>query len=221
MLLAITTATPRCTVALVERDGTVVAELGYEDELNHAERVFGTLDALFQAAGASRADLEQIVCDVGPGSFTGVRVGLASAKGIALGLSVPLLGVGSLQAMAAAAFALAPPEIGVVCALLDAKRGETFVGAYDRRGEVVVAPRHEPTGSAGATVAALGDAVLFCGRAAAREGLAPILDDPSCELPSATWLARVALSFRSSPPALGDVEPVYLRAPDAKKLSER
>lgn len=222
MILALTTATPRCTVALVTLDGEPLAELAYEDEMNHAERIFGTLDALLAKAGRVQSDVSSIACDVGPGSFTGVRVGLSSAKGIALGLGVPLVGVGSLEAMCAAAFDFAPPETRIACALLDAKRGETFIGAYDREGTPRLAPQHTRIGQAASLAAALDDGALcFCGRAAAREGVAPIIVGAACELPSAIWIARLALTRAADASALDLVEPVYLRAPDAKKMVAR
>lgn len=222
MILALTTATPRCTVALVTPAGEPLAELAYEDELNHAERVFGTIDELFAGAGRQKGEVSFIACDVGPGSFTGVRVGLASAKGMALGLGVPLVGVGSLEAMSAAAFDVAPANVSVICSLLDAKRGETFVAAYDREGQPRLAPEHVRIGEAAALAASLGlGEIAFAGRAAAREGVAPILAGDACELPSAIWIARLAIPRLTGAPPLDLLEPVYLRAPDAKKMADR
>src|SRR5690606_17703941 len=105
MVLGITTASPRGGACVL--DGSRVAgRAGYEDEMRHAEQLFATIDEALAAAGLGRGALEAIACDVGPGSFTGVRVGLASAKGIALALGVPLLPVLSLEAMAGAARSL-------------------------------------------------------------------------------------------------------------------
>jgi tRNA threonylcarbamoyladenosine biosynthesis protein TsaB len=222
MILGITTATPRCTVALVGDDGEVLGEEAYEDEMNHAERIFPTLDRLLSSTGRAKGDIERVACDVGPGSFTGIRVGLASAKGIALALGVPLTGVGSLRAMCAAALSVATADIAV--AHLDAKRGETFVGAYDRALEIRFTPRHLPIGTVADDL--MGElrgpsrrAVVHCGRAAAREGVSPIIDDPACELPSASWVARVAARSPAPPlEAIDDLEPDYGRAPDAKPM---
>jgi tRNA threonylcarbamoyladenosine biosynthesis protein TsaB len=222
VILALTTTTPRCTVALVEADGSLLAREAYEDEMNHAERLFLTLDTLFAKAERTRDGVTLVACDIGPGSFTGVRVGLSSAKGIALGLSVPLIGVGSLEAMCAAALHLAPPKTEVACALIDAKRGETFIAAYDRDGRVRMAPRFTLLGEAASVIAAEldvpTDAVTFCGRASAREGTQPIIDDAACELPSATWIARIAARREAPAEAVDLIEPVYVRAPDAKPM---
>ena len=102
-VLALSTSTPRGSAALV-RDGEVVAAVAYVDLQGHAERIFEAVDAVLAQAGEPRSAVEGLGCDVGPGSFTGVRVGVASAKGMALGLGLPLAGVVSLEAMAAAAF---------------------------------------------------------------------------------------------------------------------
>lgn len=213
MILGLTTATPRCTVALVS-NGRVLASKSYEDEMNHAERIFGTLDALLAEAERQKSEIATVACDVGPGSFTGVRVGLSSAKGIALGLGVPLVGVGSLEAMCAAA--LERHEAGVACALIDAKRGETFVAAYGRDGRERLTPRHTNAGRTHEALSFEGDDVIYCGRAAEREGVSPILHHATCELPSAEWIARLAA--QREPTTVDLVEPMYVRAPDAKPM---
>ncbi len=88
---------------------------------------------------------------MGPGSFTGVRVGVASAKGIAFALGVPVVGVVSLEAMAAAAFAAGEAGAGdVVLAAIDAKKGEVYVAAYGAGGEALVAPCARGLGGGGA-----------------------------------------------------------------------
>ncbi len=103
-VLAISTSTPRGSAALV-RDGEAVAAVAYVDLQGHAERIFQAIEAVLAQSGETRRSLDGLACDIGPGSFTGVRVGVASTKGIALGLGLPLAGVTSLEAMAAAAFA--------------------------------------------------------------------------------------------------------------------
>src|SRR4051812_25416291 len=102
-VLALSTSTPRGSVAVVD-DGAVLASVAYVDLKSHAERIFGSIDLALAKAGLERSTIAAVACDLGPGSFTGVRVGVASAKGIALALGVPVFGVSSLEVMAAAAF---------------------------------------------------------------------------------------------------------------------
>jgi tRNA threonylcarbamoyladenosine biosynthesis protein TsaB len=208
-VLALTTSSARGGVALAE-GGVVVAEHAYEDEMRHAERVFEAVDRVLELAGARRQDIGLVACDVGPGSFTGVRVGVASASGIARGLGLPVAGVLSLEAMARAAFAASGAER--VAALLDARRGEVFLAAYARSGELLLEPCHVAAGTAAALLEPLGP-IVACGRIASREGVGDVIDHPSCELPSAGWIAKLARADGASRAA---PEVVYLRPPDAR-----
>ena len=219
LVLGLSTATPRGSVALLRGD-RLLASCIYEDEMRHAERLFDTIDQVLADAQLAARRLTAIACDVGPGSFTGVRVGVASAKGMALALGVPLVPVGSLEAMAMAAFHAVGRDVAQVVCVIDAKRQETFFAAYDRQLTARRGPAHI---AAAETLSALGDlaedrTVPFCGRASRELGLPParLLEAPACELPHAEWVGRRALALMNTQlPALADVEPVYLRAPDA------
>jgi tRNA threonylcarbamoyladenosine biosynthesis protein TsaB len=226
-VLAITTTTPRCSVALLSAaspfEAAVLAMDGYEDGMAHAERLFGVVDRVMASAALERAAIRAIACDVGPGSFTGVRVGLAAAKGMALALAVPLWPVGSLATMAAAAFAdERAANLERMACLLDAKRGELFVAVVGRDGAPIEPCKHVALDQVEPWLATLreDDACGFVGRAT--EGLelpgARVFRDDACELPRADWLARLALQAAAAtePPELAAVEPVYVRGPDAK-----
>ncbi len=130
-ILAFTTSTPRFEAALIA-DGEVLASSAYVDEKGHAEKSIATIDAMFRDAALAPSDFDAIACDVGPGSFTGVRIGVAGAKGIALARGIPLVGVTSLEALAFG-------RPGRVEVRLDARRGEVFSAVYEA-GECLVAP---------------------------------------------------------------------------------
>ncbi|MEJ7732829.1 MAG: tRNA (adenosine(37)-N6)-threonylcarbamoyltransferase complex dimerization subunit type 1 TsaB [Polyangiaceae bacterium] len=168
-ILGISTSSGRGSVAL-RGDGLRVARV--YDAL-HAEHLLPQLDALLAEAGCRRVDLAGVACDIGPGSFTGVRVGVACAKGIAVGLGLPLAGVVSLAAMAHDAFAAGALATGdVALALLDAKRGEVFAAAYDASGALLLAPLYAPNAAAASLAERLpGRRVVLVGAAAhARAG---------------------------------------------------
>src|SRR5262249_1069525 len=112
LTLAFDTATGTATTALV-RDGDVLGE-----RVGRASEILADADELVRAAGLTPADVDLLAVGVGPGSFTGMRIGLAAARGLALALDVPVAGVSTLDALAAAA----PGAVPVV----DAKRGEIF-----------------------------------------------------------------------------------------------
>ncbi len=136
LLLAIETSTRVMGVTLA--DGPrLVAEVATEGPRVHSERLLPTIDAVLGEAGATPDDLDAIAVSAGPGSFTGLRIGIATAKGLALGGGPPVVAVSSLAALARAARG-AP---GPVAALLDARRGELYAGAWsgaDALGEPLV-----------------------------------------------------------------------------------
>src|SRR5579859_6550276 len=135
--LSIDTSTHRAQVALWT-GGSCVAREEHGDPSRHAEALLGMVDRAFASAGWRKSDLDLIVTCTGPGSFTGLRAGVATAKGIALALDCPLVGVSGLDAMAAA-FLERNPDLAAandaVVACLDARKGELFWAAYDRNGD--------------------------------------------------------------------------------------
>ena len=124
-LLAFETSTEACSVA-IWRDGEVL-ERHEVAPRRHAELVLPWAEGLLAEAGLSRTMLDAVAVGRGPGAFTGVRLGIATAQGIALALDLPMLPVSTL-----AALAMAAPEPGPVLAAIDARMGEVYVGAFLR-----------------------------------------------------------------------------------------
>lgn len=226
-LLAISTSTPRGSAALFDGDH-LLAQVSYTDLRGHAERLFAALDEVLGAAGIERGALQAIACDIGPGSFTGVRVGVASAKGAALALGLRAAGVMSLEAMAAAAFGEGLAQPGdVVAATIDAKKDEIFLAAFDASLARIIEPRHvERAAAAGVLLplAGAGRRVVIVGEVADQlEPLRPhVARSTSADLPDAAWIGRVAAGrLRAAdggrdPGDPAALEPLYVRAPDAK-----
>ncbi|TMQ08760.1 MAG: tRNA (adenosine(37)-N6)-threonylcarbamoyltransferase complex dimerization subunit type 1 TsaB [Deltaproteobacteria bacterium] len=131
-LLGIDTATAAAGIAIVDGDGRVLAEARHATQSRGADLLVA-IDRLCREAGVDPADLDAIAIGAGPGSFTGLRIGMATAKGIAFAANRPLWAVSSLAALADdAAHELAgdPRRGGVICAALDARRGEVFAGCF-------------------------------------------------------------------------------------------
>jgi tRNA threonylcarbamoyladenosine biosynthesis protein TsaB len=238
LVLAIDTSTDRTAVALV-RDGQVIAEDADaalpegEAPARHGDVILPKIAAQLQAAGVAPAALDLIGVGLGPGSFTGLRVGLATAKGLALAAGVPLRGVSSLEVIARGAFeaargsqpGAAPPE--QVFVVLDAGRGELYGAGYAGASLApVMAGERAAAAELIARVAqvAHGDCLL-CGSgvrshgAALRAALpAARFADPGHDLPAGHDLAQAAAEAfaRSGPSDLGGLEPIYLRDSDAK-----
>ena len=193
LILAFDTATDVATSALV--DGEEV--LG--ERTSRAVTVLEDLDALLRQAGAHTRELDGLAVGIGPGSFTGVRIGLATARGLSLALGVPVAGVSTLDALAAGAPGAVP--------VIDARRGEVFVLQGEPRvlapADVEVAPGAVCVGSGAVRYRSVLEA--------AGAEIPPDADER--HLPRARFHAVLAHDFG---PAEA-VEPLYLRVPDADK----
>ncbi|WP_315761296.1 tRNA (adenosine(37)-N6)-threonylcarbamoyltransferase complex dimerization subunit type 1 TsaB [Sphingomonas sp. Y38-1Y] len=124
--LVIETATAACSVALIGDDGAVLAACHEIVGRGHAERL---LPMIAELPGGGRADA--ILVDCGPGSFTGIRVGIAAARGLGLGWGVPTSGFSALPLVAARAFA-DRPDRSALAVVMEGGHGEVFVQAFDR-----------------------------------------------------------------------------------------
>jgi tRNA threonylcarbamoyladenosine biosynthesis protein TsaB len=120
LVLAIDTVAPRLQLALLRGDGSVDCSIDNVAQ-GHAELLFPRLDALLARNGVTYADLDRVAVTTGPGSFTGLRIGLSAARGLGLALDIPVLGVPTMSAISL----LAPADMPVAV-LLDAKRGEMY-----------------------------------------------------------------------------------------------
>jgi tRNA threonylcarbamoyladenosine biosynthesis protein TsaB len=201
-LLAIETSTRRGSVALVEH-GTLVATAMHERDNAHAELVLPLVAELFARAGWAKSCVDRIAVGVGPGAFTGIRVGIALAQGIGLALRRPVFGIGSLETMAAAV----PRQLsGVRCALLDARRSELFAAVYSPQGVELVAPHAVPREGVAARLLEIAPEprVVVGEISAALAGLRSTETD----LPHALWTARLA-ELRSEEHA--QAQPHYVR----------
>lgn len=228
IVLAVSTSSPRGSAAVI-RGARVLSSVTYDGGTEHAERLFAAIDAAMTEAGVTRGDLGAVACDVGPGSFTGVRVGLAACQGIAVGLGVPAVGVGSLEAMA---FAARESEgASAVLAVLDARKGEVFAAIHDRDGIAVWGPRHLPREEVAALASARAEhAAVVVGEVLATlpGDVAAVLGAPirarALDLPDAVAIGRAAaIRLGEGPAAAFDpalLEPVYVRAPDARPMAD-
>lgn len=124
-VLAIETSTLAGGVALLD-DGRVVAEYALDVAVTHSERVMAAVDSLVRDARWQPRDLQGVAVAVGPGSFTGLRIGLATAKGLALALTLPIAAVPTLDAMAA----MLPFAAWPVCPVIAARRNEVYACLY-------------------------------------------------------------------------------------------
>jgi tRNA threonylcarbamoyladenosine biosynthesis protein TsaB len=194
LTLAFDTATAVATSALVDGDEVLC------ERVSRAQTLLEDVDALLRQAGAHPSDLDRLAVGLGPGSFTGVRIGLAVARGLALSLELPGSGVSTLAALAAGA----PDALPVI----DAKRREIFtlVGGEP----CVLAPQELPLDEA--TVCVGDGALRYRALLEERGGVVPH-DDDERHVPRARFHAALA----GEPGSVDELEPLYLRVPDAEK----
>jgi len=129
--LLIYTATAHASVCM-SKNGAVIACLETTDQKSHASFIQPAIETLCKQTGIGLNSIDAIAISLGPGSYTGLRVGMATAKGIAYALDKPLIGINTLQIMAAAAKQKYPKHQSSICALLDARRMEVFTGIYSQ-----------------------------------------------------------------------------------------
>jgi tRNA threonylcarbamoyladenosine biosynthesis protein TsaB len=197
LILAFDTATDVATSALV-RDGDVLGE-----RASRAVRILDDVNDLLESASLDAEAVDAIAVGTGPGSYTGLRIGLVTARALALSLAAPVAGVSTLDALAAGAAGASP--------LIDGRRGEVFALA---EGLPVVLRPEELAVEPGATYVGDG-AVRYRAELEARGASIPPDDDPR-HVPWARHHAALAHDF--GPAELA--EPIYLRVPDAEKALE-
>jgi tRNA threonylcarbamoyl adenosine modification protein YeaZ len=197
--LVIDTATAACSVALIE-DGRVVAHLHEVLDRGHAERL---VPMIAELPGGGRADT--IAVDCGPGSFTGLRVGIAAARGLGLGWDVPVHGYSSLALIAAAGFRDDPRA--ALAVVIEGGHGEVFMQCFAATLDALT-----PLASLkpDAAIAALG-ATPAIGNGASRLRAADPAVDATDALPDAADFVLLPHALTTLPPT-----PIYGRAPDAK-----
>ncbi|HEY6193114.1 MAG TPA: tRNA (adenosine(37)-N6)-threonylcarbamoyltransferase complex dimerization subunit type 1 TsaB [Bacteroidota bacterium] len=143
-VLAIETATAVCAASVV-RDGAVLAESRVESRHVHSEKLLPMMDEAFRSAGVAPAQIDGIAVSIGPGSFTGLRIGLSVAKGLAYAWEKPLIPVQTLEALAMHAVEQSLAVAGgFVLPMIDARRAEVYAALYRRVGgnlEEIIPPR--------------------------------------------------------------------------------
>jgi tRNA threonylcarbamoyladenosine biosynthesis protein TsaB len=217
-VLVIDTATAATVVGVALGDEVIERrhDPGPGERPGHVSQVLALAEEALAAAGAELSTIERIGVGVGPGSFTGLRIGIATARALSHATGLPLAAVSTLGALAAGA------GDGPVLAVLDARRGEAFVALWEAgrevRGPVVVRPEDLPAAAAGAASAVGDGAVRF--RAHLEPAGVPVPPPGSAlHRVGAAGLARLA---RQAPLVARDaLLPEYVRSPDAKPRDQQ
>ncbi len=225
-VLGIETSTKTGSVAVVSEKG-VVAQYSLNIEVTHSERLMSTIDRVLKDSGTAIGEIDAFAVAIGPGSFTGLRIGLATVKGLALATGKPIAAISTLETLARnLPFAAYP-----VCPLLDARKHEVYCGLYRFEDAAPVQVMPESVLPLKELAARIPGKTLFTGEASVlyRTELEQHLGDRalfaplSAVLPSAATLAEAGLSLikngRQTDP--DTLTPLYIRRPEAEVAWEK
>jgi tRNA threonylcarbamoyladenosine biosynthesis protein TsaB len=219
-VLALDTSTNCLSVALM-KDKATISEINLAVKVGHAGMILPVIDEVLSTSGISKDDITLIATGTGPGSFTGLRIGIATAKGLAKAIRCPLAGIPTLDIIARAAL----PSSMHIMPIIDAKKGEVFCALYNKDGSRLTDFMNlRPEGIA----SMVREDTLFVGNGCNiyRDILIKDLGGRYHEGPTLLWhprasvLAGIALTIPVESLSK-DVQPLYIRASDATLLLER
>ncbi|MGC1453991.1 MAG: tRNA (adenosine(37)-N6)-threonylcarbamoyltransferase complex dimerization subunit type 1 TsaB [Nitrospirota bacterium] len=225
-ILGIETSTTTGSVAVIS-DDSVIAQYSLNIEVTHSERLMSTVDRVLSDTGLTIADMDGYAVAIGPGSFTGLRIGLAAVKGLALVTGKPVAPVPTLQALAWNLPYAAYP----ICPMLDARKNEVYAAMYRFEGTALVHVMAEAVLSLSQLSGRISGNTLFTGEASQlfRNEIVNLFGDRalfapiSAMLPSAATVAEIGLGMiKSGKQAdLDSVTPMYIRRPEAEVMWEK
>jgi tRNA threonylcarbamoyladenosine biosynthesis protein TsaB len=215
-VLAIDTALAACSAAVLDTEyGGIVASESLPMLRGHAEALMPLVHRVMQQAGFGLADIDRIAVTTGPGSFTGLRVGIAAARGLALAAEKPAVGLSTLSAYAAPH--IASDERFPVVTAIDARHNHVYLQVFAPGGSLFTAPRLAPLREA--VKAAAETSSFIAGSAAQLVAAGLTADEPApmavdaSTAPDIAWVARMGAVV---PEEQAPLKPQYLRAPDAQ-----
>lgn len=208
IVLAIDTAGVDCSAALHDSEsGRTLAAVSEMIGKGHAERLMAIIDEALSQASRELKDVDRIAVVVGPGSFTGIRVGVAAARGLALALGIPSVGITTLETLAAVHSATLLD--GSLLVAMDAKRNEVYVQTFGADGVQL----SEPTALSPEDAASLATSISA---EVAGSGRALLLGEPDAAAADRFDIAAVARLGAAKVADTSRPKPLYLRGPDAK-----
>jgi tRNA threonylcarbamoyladenosine biosynthesis protein TsaB len=225
-ILGIETSTKTGSVAIVSEDA-VIAQYSLNIEVTHSERLMSTVDRVLKDSGIVIADMDGFAVAIGPGSFTGLRIGLAAVKGLAFATGKPVAAIPTLKALA-----WNLPQAGhPVCPMLDARKNEVYAALYKYQGRELVQLMPEATIPLAEIANRIAGTVLFTGEASRiyQQSLEQAFGDraffaprTAC-LPSAAAVAEIGLGMIQKGEQIDpdNLTPLYIRRPEAEVAWEK
>jgi tRNA threonylcarbamoyladenosine biosynthesis protein TsaB len=211
LILNIDTAIDTASVCLAE-DGNVLQLSFSENQKDHASWLHPEIAELLQKSGHRIKDLNAVAVSIGPGSYTGLRVGLSAAKGFCYALNIPLIAINSLRIIA---FAVKDEAPDIICPLIDARRMEVFTAMYDKELNEKVSPQTMLVDENSFASFFLSGKVLFCGNGAKK--LQPLISNSNAlfsnKIADASHLAQLSFTSLNKKEFddLAYAEPMYIK----------
>jgi tRNA threonylcarbamoyladenosine biosynthesis protein TsaB len=220
-ILAVDTATKSCSVAIID-DGTLSAELTTMDDQTHSKHLMELIHKVLGISGASAGELDGLAVTIGPGSFTGLRIGISTIKGMAYGLNKPVVGISSLDALA---WQCADRSY-LICPLLDARKGEVYSATYRFKNNILTPKSPEKATAPETAVQKIKEPCVFIGNGAQlyRQNIRTVMGDLAHFAPKSQNIIRASsvafLSMESfethDTVEVADLVPHYIRKSDAE-----
>ena len=215
-VLAIDTALAASSAAVLDTaNGGIVASESIAMTRGHAEALMPMVARVMQASGMSFGDLDRVVVTTGPGSFTGMRVGIAAARGFGVATKLPVVGVSTLSAYAAPY--LGADELSPVIAAIDARHGHVYLQVFDPGGRSRLGARLVPLSEAVRAASDAASCIVGSAAQSVADGLPATAPPPvtvdARQAPDIAWIAQIGAVM---PQAQAPPQPQYLRAPDAQ-----
>jgi tRNA threonylcarbamoyl adenosine modification protein YeaZ len=222
-ILALDTSMGACSAALITRDGNARRVFARAERMarGHAEALMPMVADIMGESGTAFSALDRIAATTGPGSFTGVRIAISAARGLALVTAAKLFGIDSLTVMAREAHDLGVTAGALFAVAVDARRGMLYLGLYDdasrrRNGPLLIAPEDAANLLPGDLRTAVGSGAERLAEAASARGLRVAAQLDNLE-PNAAALAALA---EESGETVSSLRPLYLRPPDARPQTQ-
>lgn len=227
IVLALETSSLVSSIALIS-DEKVVGELNIETDRHHSEQLVPHIDLLLKTTGIEKRSLSSIAVAVGPGSFTGIRIGLATAKSLAYVLKIPVIGVSTLEGLGWNLFANGT----FICAVMDAQKNNVYRALYQcKNGELLAVSEEEVVPASQIieelrqeeSMTLIGEKIRSLDVLLNQEGLKKRRAHPHISMPRAASIGYAALEKMSKSPdeALMDIMPNYIRRSEAEELWEK
>jgi tRNA threonylcarbamoyladenosine biosynthesis protein TsaB len=215
LVLAIDTALAACAAAVFDSRFGMLAAESLAMARGHAEALMPLIARVMDAAQTEFAELDRIAVTVGPGSFTGLRVGISAARGIALASGKPAVGLSTLSAYAAPH--IAQEDGAAIVSAIDARHDRVYLQVFASSGRTLVGPQVAPVegvvgGGLPAPVRVVGSAAGLIADRWPSDQVPPLVVEPA-DAPAIEWVARIGAA--AAPPDASP-RPLYLRPPDAR-----